>query len=70
MSSLAVDAVSQKADKVFCVVGCTAHESGCSDSVVVAVPPAMSRNVDAVPMLRIKYPTRRMQYIVTEMRCA
>ena len=33
---------------------------------MVAVPPALSLNVDAVPRLWIQCPTRFMQYVATE----
>ena len=42
------DAVLTKVDAPCCDVGCSAHEGGCSDSAMVAVPPAVSLNVDAV----------------------
>ena len=47
-SAHAVDAVSHKADAVYCDGECTAHEIGCSDVAVVAVPAALSVNVGAV----------------------
>ena len=55
--------------KVFavCFEGvCSAHEGGWSVAAVVAVPPAMSGNLDAVPVQWIQCPNRWMQYVVME----
>ena len=46
----AVDAVSHKVIAVCCYGRCSAHEGGGSDPAVVAVPSAVSLNVDAVPI--------------------
>ena len=45
---------------------CSASSSGSSVPAVVAVPPASSLNVDAVPRLWMQCPTRCMKYVVTE----
>ena len=58
--------MSEKVDVVCCEGGCTAHEGGCSVAAVVAVPPAMSGNMDAGPMQWMRCPTLRLQYVVTE----
>ena len=61
-----MDAVSHKADAVCFVGGCSASQGGCSELAEVAVPPTVSRNVDAVPMQCIQCPTRWMRYALTE----
>ena len=61
-----MDAVSHKVDAVCFVGGCSAHQGGCGEPAVVAVPPTFSLNVDAVPMQCMQCPTRWMQYVVTE----
>ena len=48
-SAHSVNAVAHHVHKVCCDGGCSAHESLCSDPAVVAVHPAVSLNVDAVP---------------------
>ena len=63
------DSVSMKDDAVTlqslqCT--CSATSSGCSVPAVVAVPPALSLNVDAVPMHCMQNLTRCMQKVVTE----
>ena len=55
-----------KVDAACCAVGCSAHEGGCSDPAVVAVPTEVSLSVDAVPMQWMQCPTRFMKYVVTE----
>ena len=45
--------------------GC-ATSAGCSVPAVLAVPPTLSSNVDAVVMQWMQYPTRWMQYVVME----
>ena len=45
---------------------CSATSRGCSVSAVVAVPPTLSGNVNAVVMQWMQCPTRCMQYVVTE----
>ena len=62
----AVEAVSHKVHAVCCDGGGSAHEGGCSVFAVVEVPRAMSCKVDAVTMQWVQYPTRWMQYVVTE----
>ena len=46
MQCHAVDAVSYKVKAVWCDGGGSAHEAGCSDPAVVAVPHAVSLSVD------------------------
>ena len=65
-SVYAVDAVSHKMHAVCCDRGCSAHEGGCSLPAVIAVPTALSWNVDAIVMLWMQCPTRWMQYVVME----
>ena len=57
-------AVSHKVDAVCCDGRCSAHKGGCSFAAVVAVPPAMSSKLDAVPMQWIQCPIGWMQYVV------
>ena len=45
---------------------CSATSAGCSVAAVVAVPPALSRNVNAVPRQWMQCSTRWMQYVVME----
>ena len=65
-SAHVVDEVSHKVDAVCCDGGCSTHEAGCSVAAAATVPPAMSGNVDAVPMQWMNCPTRWMQYAVME----
>ena len=58
----AVDAVSHKVDAVCFVRGCSSHESGCRELSLVAVPPTVSLNVDAVPMQCMQCSTWWMRY--------
>ena len=62
----AVDSVPHKVNAVCCDGRCRAHECGCSDPAVVAVPTAVSLNVNAVPMQWMHCPSRWMKYAVTE----
>ena len=64
-SGHAVDAVSHKAGAVYFVRGCSAHEGGCGEPAVVALPHSFL-NVAAVPRQCMQCPTRSMQYVVTE----
>ena len=59
-------AVSHNVDAVCCDGGCSAHEGGCSDTAVVAVPPSGFLNVDALAMQRMQCLSRCMQYVVRE----
>ena len=59
-------AVSHNVKAVCCDGGCSAHEVGCSDPAVVAVPPAVYLNVDAVVMQWMQCLTRQMQYVLSE----
>ena len=61
-----MDAVSHKADAVCFVRGCSDHEGGCGEPAVVAAPPTVSLNEDAVSMQCMQCPTRWMRYAVTE----
>ena len=72
-SAAAVDALFHKLDAVCCDGSCSAHEGGCSDPSVVAVPTAVSLNVDAVlrqwmqcPTMWMQCPTMWMQYVLRE----
>ena len=62
----AVNTVSYKAGAVCFVGRFSAHEGGCIEPAVLAVPPTVSLNVDAVPMQCMQCRTRWMQYVVTE----
>ena len=53
-------------DAVRCVGGCSALEGGCSDPAMVAVPHAVSLNLEAVLMQCMQCPKRWMQHVVTE----
>ena len=46
----AVDALSHNVYAICCDIFCIAHEDGCTDPAVVAVPPEVSLNVEAVLM--------------------
>ena len=61
-SAHAMAAVSLKVDAVCSVGGISGLEGGCSDPVVVAVPPAGSLNENALPLQWIQCPTKWMQY--------
>ena len=55
-SAHAVVAVSHKVDVVCCDGRCSAHEGGCSEPEVVAVPPEVYLKVDAVVMQWMQCP--------------
>ena len=59
------DAVLTKVDEACCDLGCSAHEGGCSDPAMMAVPHAVSMNWDAVLMQCMQCPTRWMKHVVT-----
>ena len=58
-----MDAVSLKVDAVCCDRGCSSHEGGCRFPAVVAGPPAVSMNLEAVIMQCMPSPTRGMQHV-------
>ena len=60
------DAVLTKVDAARCDAGCSAHEGGCSVAAVVAVPHALSLNLDAVPMQWLQCQSSQMLHFVTE----
>ena len=61
-----MDAESHNAVAISFVGGFSAHDGGCGEPAVVAVPPALYQNLDAVLMQWIQCATRWLSYVVRE----